>query len=805
MDIARRIILLIITGLPGTGLLWSQNSGVIHGRVLNSMNNEAVPFANVVIWQTNTGATCDLDGDFTINNVKPGFVKLAASSIGYETVITSDIMVTNQRKSNIEIILTEKTTSLKEIEIEASPYRRVDESPVSLRTIGIAEIEKNPGGNRDISKIIQSYPGVASAPSFRNDVIVRGGGPAENKYYLDDIEIPNLNHFSTQGASGGPVGIINPDFIREIDFYSGAFPANRGNTLSSVINFRQKDGNPDKVVLKATIGASDLALSADGPLSANSGFVFSVRRSYLQLLFSLLGLPFLPTYNDYQMKVRWRLNAKNEISVISIGALDKSDLNTNADETEYQKYVLNYLPVYNQWNYTFGTVYKHFDNNDYHIFVFSRNYLDNSSFKYRNNIQTDSLKLLDYSSYEIENKFRYENNIRNEKGLKFNYGINFEYSKYHNQTYQKIFVGSDQVGLKYNSYMELFSWGMFSKLSRDFFGRRLIVSAGLRTDANNYSEEMSDCLNHFSPRVSLSFSVTERFFLNFNAGKYFQRPAYTTMGYRDSAGILVNKINGLKYIGSGHLVAGVEYRLDDDRIITVEGFYKNYENYPFSLADSVALANKGNDFGVTGDEEVISSAKGRAYGVEVYIRAEIIESLNTVLSYTFVRSEFTGMKGKYIPSAWDNRHLITITGSRNFNRNWQVGFKWRFTGGAPYTPYDENKSSIAAAWDARGRGYPDYSRFNSVRLNHYHQLDIRIDKEYYFTKWSLNFYVDIQNVYNSKYPDPDILVRKTENINGNIVPLDAYTDDHGVSRYYLNYLNKDGGTILPTIGLIVEF
>ena len=146
-------------------------------------------------------------------------------------------MVTNSNQVNLDIPLEESEISIGEVVIKASPFSKKIETPVSVRIIGIDEIEKNPGGNRDISKVIQSFPGVASTPAFRNDVIVRGGGPNENRFFIDNVEIPYLNHFSTQGASGGPVGIINVDFVQSVDFISGSFPASKGNALSSILNF----------------------------------------------------------------------------------------------------------------------------------------------------------------------------------------------------------------------------------------------------------------------------------------------------------------------------------------------------------------------------------------------------------------------------------------------------------------------------------------------------------------------------------------------------------------------------------------
>lgn len=182
----------------------------------------------------------------------------------------------------VEIELEETSSQLAEVTVKEAPFRRFKNSPVSLQIIGIGDIEKSPGGNRDISRIVRSYPGVSFSPiGYRNDLIVRGGSPSENRFYLDGIEIPNINHFATQGASGGPVSILNADLIREVQFYTGAFPADKGGALSSVMDIRLRDGNTEDNSFKATLGASEVSLSGAGHFGQHTTYLFSVRQSYL--------------------------------------------------------------------------------------------------------------------------------------------------------------------------------------------------------------------------------------------------------------------------------------------------------------------------------------------------------------------------------------------------------------------------------------------------------------------------------------------------------------------------------------------
>ncbi|GET27174.1 TonB-dependent receptor [Prolixibacter sp. NT017] len=796
----KKILFLIVTLLISWPVFSQQeNNGVVKGRVFNASNNQPVPFANVVVFGTNTGTTADINGNFKLTGLTPGFIKLQVSSVGFQINITESFRVTNASEAEINIPMEESTVNLDAVTVKPSQFRRREESPVSLRSIGIDEIEKNPGGNRDISKVIQSYPGVSSTPAFRNDVIVRGGGPSENRFFLDDVEIPNLNHFATQGASGGPVGIINVDFIREVDFYSGAFPADRGNALSSVLEFKQKDGNSDKMKYRATLGASDLALTLDGPLSKNTTAIFSARRSYLQFLFSALGLPFLPTYNDFQFKVRTKIDDKNEVYFTGIGALDQFKLNTDANKTEEQRYILGYLPVNKQWSYAVGAVYKHYREKGYDTWVVSQNRLNNIQYKYQNNVEKPENLLLDYDSYERETRFRFEHNYTSSNGFRLNYGAGLQYAEYFNRTYRKNFINGQLAELNYRTDLSFWKYSFFGQASQHFLDERLVLSLGLRADANNYSAQMNNLLQQLSPRFSASYNFTPSLSASMNTGRYYQLPSYTTMGYRDNSGALINRENGLKYISVNHYVAGITWQPQPDRQFSVEGFYKGYNDYPFSVTDSVSLASKGADYGVYGDEEVLPVSNGRAYGFEILGRDKDILGFNTVFSYTYVRSEFREGDGKYIPAAWDNQHIFNITANKSLRKNWDFGFKWRYVGGAPYTPWDMETSSLRSAWNARGRGYLDYSRYNQLRLKAFHQLDFRVDKSYYFKKWSLMLYVDVQNAYNFKADQPADLIL-VEDANGNPV-----IDPNDPSRYELKTISPESGTVLPTIGVMIEF
>jgi len=767
--------------------------GVIKGRLFNELSNEPLPFGTVRLQETQFGTFTDSTGSFEIRNIPAGLYNVEARYTGYEPAIIYEVQVTNSKPYVLEIGLAEGANQADSVEIVASPFKQVEEAPLSLRTIGTSEIKRNPGGNRDISRVIQSLPGVASTVSFRNDILIRGGAPNENRFYIDGIETPNINHFATQGASGGPVGLINVDFIGEVDFYSGAFPANRGNALSSVFEFTQRPARDDRLGFTATVGSSDLALTLEGPSGKNSSFLFSVRRSYLQLLFRVLGLPFLPNYNDYQYKHKFRIGQRHEINVVSLGALDEFALNLDADSTDFQKYTLNNLPVQTQWNYTIGASYKYFADAGFLQVVASRNMINYRAFKFQGNDEVEGEQTLDYTSQEIENKARIEYTGR-KGGFKYNVGANYEYAKFNADLFNVQPFGV----IDFESELGLNKYGAFVQLSQRLFDSRLILSVGGRVDGSDFSESTRNPLEQFSPRFSASIGITPQLTANFNTGIFFQLPPYTVLGYRDTdSGELAN--TDITYIRNRHIVGGFAYTTGTNAKISIEGYYKRYNNYPFLLRDSISLANLGGDFGAIGNEPAESTSEGRSYGLEVLIQQRLYRGFYGIIAYTLGWSEFTNADGEFVPSAWDQRHIIALTAGKKFSKDWEVGLRWRFTSGAPFTPNNVAVSSLRNVWDVRGVAIPDYTLLNSERIAPFHQLDARVDKKWFFEKWSLNLFIDIQNVYALVIPGPPILdVVRDEND----LPV---VDPNDPSRYQTRTLENNIGLVQPTLGIVVTY
>lgn len=765
----------------------------VRGKVIDRSTREGIPYAAVVLVGVDgSGVVADSSGVFTLPDVKPGISQFSAIQMGYRTVVTPEYRI-SPYTSFIEIEMEEDPTEIAASSIKPSPFLKSVESPVSVRIISVGDIENIPGANKDVARIVRSYPGVAYSPiGYRNDLIVRGGGPSENAFFVDGVEIPNINHFATQGASGGPVSILNSDLIREISFYTGSFPSNRGGALSSVMDISLKDGNPDKQSFKAILGASEAGVSASGHIGNKTTYIASIRQSYLQFLFKLLGIPILPDYIDMQVKFKTKLDLHNEIVFLALAGFDDMKLNTDPDDKS-DEYMLSYLPLLKQETFTLGLSYRHFSERHVQTYVLSYSYLNNRSRKYLENDDTipDNL-ILESSGLDGKAQFRFEN--RSYFGpWTLREGAALDWRHYDTYVYRRL------QGSQASDYASVIGFmGLSAYASADYKSPSGLLNAsfGLRTDGTSFSKETASFWKQISPRASVSYMPWKSWSFNASAGLYHQLPPSTALSYRDQEGGLANR--NLEYMRVVSFAAGADWRLRDRLFIGVEGFFKQFFDIPLSLSTDVPLTCVGADYGSIGEEALSSSAQGRAYGVELLVRWIIPDKVTLIGSATLFKSEYRSGKGaEYLPSAWDNRFITNISAVYHLPCYWSIGAKISSIGGAPYTPYDLQNSSMRTVWDAGGRPVYDYSRYNQGRLEPFCQIDLRVDKNFYFDKWTLGLYVDVQNITGNTIPQPTAYLSTGEVINP-ASPLQEQI-------YRMESLELVSGTVVPSLGVTVEF
>ena len=775
------ILLLVVSTLS-----FAQVTTSIRGNVVDEKG--APIFAASIYLNNNQGTFSEEDGTFQISNVVPGSYNLSASFVGYDSQTKFNIIIKSKGNRSFNFILIESSESLEEVVVSnKNKISRPKETPLSTQSLSAVEIATYPGGNNDVVQVAQSLPGVSpSVGGFRNDLIIRGGAPNETVYYLDGVEVPNINHFATQGSAGGPVGLLNVSFINDVTLSTSAFGSQYDNPLSGVLQFKQRDGNKERFNRNIRVSATDAAFTFEGPLFkstkevSNTSFLLSIRRSYLQALFKLIGLPIRPDYWDYQYKLSHQIDEYNNLYFIGLGSLDDFSVEAPKDYDEEAQAVLEQAPFIKQKTNSIGVTWrKRFkDGTGYMETTLSNNRLENIFTNYLDP-ENETGIIFRNDAVESETKLRYQiTKFIND--WKITGGFNLQHSFYTNNTI------NNTDAIFYSTEIDFMKYGVFANATRSFFNDKLDVSMGFRMDDDSFTTA-SDLSSNFSPRLSLSYEFLEDWRISATAGRYYKITPYTILGFRDENGILTNEDSD--YTQSDHYVIGIQHYLNPAANISLEGFYKQYSDYPVSVLDQVSLANKGADFEVLGNEDVETIGKGRSYGLEFQYQQKLLNNFYSIFSYTYFFSEFTGFDtATYTPSVWDSRHLISFVGGYKLKKNWEISSRYRFAGQTPYVPTNLEATLIS---------YPeiilDYTRLGEEKLETFSQLDIRIDKKWNYSQLSLNIFIEVQNILGQSIPRP------------NEYGLSRDMDGNLNNPLSLSLINQDTSTSIPSIGIVVDF
>lgn len=802
-------ILLFLLSVCCSSAAYAGLMGKITGTVIDKNTQDRLAGATLVfIGDTRYDVVSDAEGRFTVD-VPVGTYRLNGSYIGYAPYALFEIVVTSGNPQVLRVEMEELSTKLAEVVVGVQPTVRAAGmvTPLSTQKLGQEEIKVNPGGNFDISKVIQVLPGVAGGTTAnRNDIIVRGGGPGENVYYLDGIEIPILNHFQTQGASGGALGILNVSFVQDVQLSSSAFDSRYDNALASTIVINQRTGNPNRLSGNFRLSGSEAALMLEGPLGKKTTYMASVRRSYLQYLFKLLDLSIRPDFYDFQVKVNHVFDRRNELNLIGLGTIDNFEIATAKDADANTLYTARANPIIKQKSYVMGASYRRTVDKGYWTLALSRNALSNNLQRYEDNARRSGNKLFSLLSHESENKLRLDVN-RYVDGWKYGYGVSAQWAAYDVDVMNLRL--NEVVDAQLPSYTEMrmggdigfLKLGAYAQAAKYFWGERLLLSGGVRTDINSYTRHGMNPLQTLSPRLSAKYRLSSHWDVSASVGSYYKLPPYTMLGYQDADGVYANR--SLTYTHAMHYTGGVQYMPGDSFRATFEAFYKVYNHYPVSLSTGISFANIGTDYMPVGGEAYLASGKGRVYGVEAYVQQKLVGRLFYVAGATLFRSSFSGQTGQYVSSTWDYGFICSATMGYKFNRNWDFGAKYRIAGGQPYTPFDMEASQ--ARYLQLGKGVYDYSQLNAKRLSTFHQLDVRIDKKYNFRSTSLALYLDFQNILMYKAPYlPKYTFQRTDD-NSAFRTTDGGPLKADGSNAIPTILDARSSTIVPAIGFIFEF
>jgi len=728
MKIIKKTLFIIIVS---TQLFAQKNFGSLVGKITDKITKEALPGVNVTIIETNFGAASNIDGYFKIDNLPVGNYQVRASFVGYDSQIKSDIIINSARPYELNFELSPAVIELEGVVVTSGYFDKSPTEITSLKNFSYEEIRRSPGAFEDVVRALSLLPGVAQADAGRNDLIVRGGAPSENLFILDGFVIPNINHFGTQGASGGPLSFVNLDYVSETSFSTGGFSAVFGDKLSSVLKINLREGRKDQLGGKALISATQFGLNFEGPVSEKSNFIFSARRSYLDFIFDAAGFNFVPEYYDVLSKYTYNIDNKSKLSYLFIAAFDKVKFNNkNKDDIYDNAQILGS----NQNQYLTGISLQRLISNGFYNFTLSRNFVDYNSFQKDTLFQPIFLN----KSREAENEAKLDFVYKYSTTLELNTGISSKLIKYDADIrFPKTFITSFGETLPISSISE---YGYFNKSAfyaqvSEIFFNRLRTNLGFRVD---YFDAIRDKFT-FSPRFSTALMLSEWTSLNFSTGIYHQFPSYIWLFAEDTN-------SRLKPIRVEQFIFGVDQNLRKDVLIKLEGFYKIYSNYPASLIRPyLILANTGAGFGGStqnydsfGLEPLVSKGTGTVSGFELSMQKKSSDIPHYgLLSLTYSKSQFKGLDGKTRIGKYDQTWIFNVTAGYIFNERWEAAVKFRISSGNPYTPFNND-------------GTQSVSNYLKDRFLASHSLDVRIDRRWDFDGWSMITYLDIQNIYNQK-------------------------------------------------------
>ncbi|MCX6140293.1 MAG: TonB-dependent receptor [Candidatus Kapabacteria bacterium] len=721
----------------------AQAMGIVSGQVIDLNTQQPLIGVSVAVVGTKRGALSKKDGRFVITKVPAGVFSIKATLIGYAPDVKSDVVVSSGKPTTIEIRLSSQEVQLGETVVISEAFRTDGQSISSTQLLTSEEVRRAPGVQEDVVRAIALLPGVAVTQAGRNDLAIRGGAPFENLFLIDNIEVPNINHFGSQGSSGGPLSLINIALVRDVSLSTGGFGPRYGDRLSSVTNLTLREGNDQRFAGELNVSATGVGLIAEGPIGERGSYLFSARRSYLDLIFTLAGFGFIPEYWDFSSKVTYELSSTDKLSFLAIGALDKLKFNNTQDNLYNNSRVT--APSQNQ--YFAGLTWRHLLGNGYMNVTLGR------TFTYYNTVQQDSLAndIFKTVTTEGENSLRADVVTFPTSSMELNVGAIVKYAS--TLDYKVVLPGFarlDATGtpapLNVDTSFSALRGGVYAQA--DWAATdRIKITLGARGDYYAFLENNKVAL---SPRATLSYLLSPEMTLRLSAGRYYQSPQYIWL-----VGDASNRAN-LRPIRADQAILGWEWIATPDVKIQVEAYYKSYDAYPTrTFRPQAVLAPAGFDDIYTdipfGLEPLTNSGTGTAYGIEFFIQKKLSASVPIygLASISINRTQFVALDGQTRVGSFDTPIISTIAVGWRPDAEWEVSSKLRMSQGLPSTPY------ITTGSRAQETGFPvgslDFDFFNQgARLPFFYALDARLDRRWFFTGWQLIVYVDVQNITGRK-------------------------------------------------------
>jgi hypothetical protein len=691
---------------------WSpdgETAGVIKGRILNYETR--MPLAGVVVSLVGTDkkALSDEDGAFALRDVPLGFYVLSFELEGYYSETRTDVIVRSGRATYLNMDLLAVPSIHKEIDVTADFFSPVPDKHVSQMQFNAEELRRDPGSAGDVSRALYAVPGIVKADEEANDLIVRGGSPMENGFYIDNIFMPNINHFPQQGASGGNISMLNMDFIESLEISTGGFDASYGNRLSSIIDIEYREGNRERLNGQLNLSVIGYGAQLEGPIAGGKGsWMLSGNRSYLDLISKFLDSDNPSDFFDLQGKAVYDLDPSNRLSLLAIGGSSRTEYEPDGRE---------------KFNYaTAGLAWRHlWSGQGYSDTSLSYSFLNGSESEY-----WEWAGLL-HKQYDYGNRWLTFRNINH-----------LTLSPYH-----RLVFGAEVQSVRFRN------WDDFHYLEKRLSGtyaaafatyvvypfKNFSLSAGLRLDYFPLSERI-----HLSPRFSFNWSLSRRLSVNGAFGLFTQQmPLFLIL--QDPANA------GLRDPQARHFVLGLKYLLRQDTQMTLEVYDKLYTDFPMSPAypyyfviDDVNGDNdRFWDFG-----RLVDQGQAQARGVELTIQKKLAKNIYGLVNMTYYRARYRDLMGVWRNRLFDNRFILCLAGGYKPNRFWEFSVRWIWSGGKAFTPVDEEKSILY------GFAWVNYDDIMAGHLADYQSLSVRVDRRFQFKKSNLVVFTGAWNIFDHK-------------------------------------------------------
>ncbi len=707
------------------------SGGSIKGKVVTRDSKEILIGATVLLNNTSSGTVTGPDGEFILSGIEGGMYNLTVRFVGYKNQIKTDVLVTPNKVTNVIIEMVEDLYSTEDVTVNAGYFGDRGSLAINAVAFNTEEIKRSPGSANDVSRILMVLPSTAKVDDNSNDLAVRGGSPAENGFYIDNIPVPNINHFPNQGSTGGPIGLLNIDFIDNIDFYVSGFSSSFGDRLSSVVNIKFREGSKENYYGKAFISFAGYGVTAEGPVVKNkASFMVSASKSYLDLIVDAIGTGAAPRYSDVHFKSNYDISEKHKLSLLNLFGESSIEFDKQTAIDQKQKeYGKN-------WNYQNTTGMNW-------LGLWSNNFYSNTSLAYSvASFNADFMKVYDASKVLSAGNMEKNLTLRNVNFFKINNYNKIEFgAEFKNETgvfdysypsdttslgtiNTPIDVSKNVVSNKTGAFLQY-----SSMLWEDFN-----INIGLRGDYYNLNKQ-----TEVSPRIEIGYKLSPVAKININGGILYQQlPVILLSGDE--------RYKSLPNLKSSYYGAGFEYLLTADTRLTLDVYNKDYSQMPLDPGDPARSVMEGGLFRTrfTRYTDLVSTGTGYTRGAELMIQKKMAEDLYGLISASYYRSRYRDYNGVWRDRIYDNKVILSAIGGYKLNREWEFSVRWTYGGGVPYTPFDE---TLSAQYNV---GVLDQNQVNSKRQPAYHTLNFRVDRKYYFNNQYLNIYLSLMNAYNRK-------------------------------------------------------